>query len=107
MRARDWIEFSIGSPRNPRNATFVVYGPWGQRDSLRSALGYHTRDGWQLRWGVGTGVSWRYYTVTVSTFKDILCIVRLGPVEAATRMDAVNEALNTLLKVDARASTWS
>lgn len=74
---RSWIEFTIGSPRQPTGAKFFLFGPWG--DGRYGALGHHSRYGWVLRWQA----KGEFYEVEVSTFADIMRIAKLGPVEAA------------------------
>lgn len=109
MKAREWIEFHRGSAREAKGAAFEVFGPWQRTNTAdsdpRGARGEHTRDGWRLHWH---GRKWpSFYTVTVPTFADLLRVVRLGPDEAARRMDAAHKAASKALGVRAvTGATW-
>jgi len=77
---RSWIEFTTGSPKDPRGARFFIFGPWG--DGRYGALGHHIPGGWVLRWQVDG----HFYEVTVLTFADIMRLAKLGPEKAKSRV---------------------
>lgn len=88
---RSWIVFTAGSPKKPSGARFFLFGPWdiGGEGRRYGALGSHTRAGWSLRWQTrvpGHGI--QFYEVEVPRFSDIMRLAKLGPVEAAVRIEA-------------------
>ena len=101
---RSWIYFYRGSPKNPRGSGFWIYGPWtckGTEDKpighgRYGAMGDHGRHGWVLRWQVSGGF-WKVY---VKTFADIMRIAKLGPMEAAKRVEKAIVSLDKAIGIN-------
>ena len=108
MKALDFIKWINGSPRKPTQASFVFLdnSPWGRTSGV-VASGWHTRNGWRVEWHAPDGPLVVFGRVTLQSWPDVTAMLRLGPVEAANRINlAIYKAAETLgFKVAAMGPT--